>query len=218
MRHNGRQEQRVTPLQQAAGSVPAAGYNRSPGAKPVSRPEIINYPNGRPQIIDQQKPKVFEPEKRHNERIPPVQVRTISPNPGKPAESSIRRNTGMNHIGVPERQNAQTSGPGKPIDSQLPASGGAATSWPVKKIDRPAFPQKDGGHRVNVPQRIDRQGGNPAQPQADVTPETREQSAAPPADGNSRKGWKVKDRENPATEAGTDGKTPGRVYVRPIRP
>ena len=220
MRQNGKQDQRVIPRQPVvqqpvAGSVPVVGDNRSPGGKQLTRPEIINYPNGRPQTIDRQKPKVLEPEKRYNERIPPVQVRTTSPVPEKPADPSVRRNTGINSPGVPQWQKSQTPGPGKPVDSQLPATGGSVTSWPAKKTDRPVSTQKD-VDRKDIPQRVLRQGGNPTQPQPVLVPKTREKSATPTANGNNRKVWNVKESEKPVTEVRKEGKPPEKGYVKPV--
>lgn len=206
--------------QPVAGTVPAVGDNRNLGEKPVSRPVFNNYPNGRPQAIDSQKPKVFEPEKRYKERIPPVQVRTVSPEPEKTAESSTRRNTGMNPLNVPQRQKAQSPLPIKPVDSHLPSVAGVAPPKQINKVEQPGSPQNIGAHLTNIPQpqRIERQGVKPPQPV--IASKAPKQPAVSPVDAGNKKVWKIKEKENPGSEVKKekkDEKEAGKPAHNPVQ-
>jgi hypothetical protein len=219
---NGKQQQTVNPRnpdvrQPVAGSVPAIDYHRSLAEKPAARPEIINYPNGRPQTIDRQKSNVVDPGKRYRELQPTDRTRTVAPVTQKAVESPVLRNSGNDHNDLPQRQKAQNPGPVIPVNPQVPASAGSATTWPARNIDRPAAPQKAGDQRTNTQQGIGRHGGNPVKVQPEVTPKVREKSATPAIDADNRNVWKEKGAEKSAAEVRPEGKRPERGLEKPLR-
>jgi len=72
-----------------------------------------------------------------------------------------------------------------------------------KKNDRPAATQKD-VDRINIPQRVVRQGGNPTQPQSVPVPKTMEKPATP-LQMQQQEVWNVKETAKPVNR-GSKGK------------